>query len=113
MRLRAGRSRPEDPVDPQGPTYDEFSFREGPRRANGFTPEELLEREETRGLVQSAIDSLSQQYQLVLVLRDIEGFSTGEVAEMLGDSEAAIKTRLHRARNALKRFLQPLFEEES
>ena len=49
-----------------------------------------------------SIDSLPQAYRTVLVLRDIEELSTREAAQMLGISEGAVKTRLHRARFALK-----------
>ena len=113
MKVRAGRARPEELVDPQSPAYDEFAFRDGPRRANSFTPEELLSREETRGIVQGALEALSEPYRIILVLRDFEGYSTGETAQLLSVSEGVVKTRLHRARNALKEKLQPLFEEDA
>lgn len=112
MRLRARRARPEDPVDPGAPEYDRFGFRIGPTRESERTPEELLDRAGTHRRVRAAIDALPESYRTVLLLRDIEGFSTREAAEALGASEAAIKVRLHRARNALKALLEPLFEEE-
>jgi RNA polymerase sigma-70 factor (ECF subfamily) len=64
--------------------------------------ERWAERAETRGHVRRIIDSLPQAYRTVLVLRDIEELSTREAAQMLGISEGAVKTRLHRARFALK-----------
>lgn len=54
------------------------------------------------------IDTLPDTYRIVLVLRDIEELSTAEVAEMLELTEANVKVRLHRARAALKKLLEPL-----
>ncbi len=113
MRIRSRRSRPEDAIDPQGPTYDEFAFREGPRRANALTPDEILERAETTDLVRRAVDRLPEPYRAVLLLRDIEGHSTAEAAEMLDVSEGTVKTRLHRARTRLKEQLESLFAEDA
>ena len=47
------------------------------------------------------------------MLRDIEGYTTQETAELLGISVAATKVRLHRARMALKALLEPLFREDA
>jgi RNA polymerase sigma-70 factor (ECF subfamily) len=49
-----------------------------------------------------AIDALPLGYRVVFVLRDVEGLSTAEVAESVGITEMAVKTRLHRARAALR-----------
>ena len=53
-----------------------------------------------------AIDELPEDYRIVLILRDIEGLDTDETAQVLGDSPGAIKTRLHRARQALRTLLE-------
>ena len=49
--------------------------------------------------------ALPLDYRAPLVLRDIEGLSTSEAAEILGVSEAALKSRLHRARAAVRNAL--------
>jgi len=59
--------------------------------------EEVLDKEMS-ALVQQAILDLPQKYRLVLVLRDIEGFSTEETAKILALTAANVKVRLHRAR---------------
>jgi RNA polymerase sigma-70 factor (ECF subfamily) len=59
--------------------------------------------------VQQSIDALPDQYRIVLLLRDIEGYATDEVATLLETSTGSVKTRLHRARAALKKKLEPLF----
>ena len=68
----------------------------------------IISRKETAEIVRNAIYSLPQDYRLVLQLRDIEGYSTEEVGDILKISISASKTRLHRARSALKNLLEPL-----
>lgn len=72
--------------------------------------EKILNRElgDTLG---SAILKLPEKYRLVLVLRDIEGFSTAEAAQILNLSEANVKVRLHRARLFLRDELKGYFED--
>ena len=68
--------------------------------------------ESRRRLVQDKIAELPEAYRMILQLRDIEGWSTREVAEALALSEANTKVRLHRARSALKKLLEPLLRGE-
>jgi len=68
----------------------------------------IISRKESAEIVRNAIYSLPQDYRLVLQLRDIEGYSTEEVGDILKISISASKTRLHRARSALKNLLEPL-----
>ncbi len=56
--------------------------------------------------LRKALDSLAPSYRVVVVLREIEGLSTREVAEITGFSEANVKTRLHRARLMLRQALE-------
>jgi RNA polymerase sigma-70 factor (ECF subfamily) len=69
---------------------------------DGEDPEESYGRGELRDVLAAAIDSLSETYRTVFVLRDIEGLSTEETAEMLGLSISAVKSRLLRARLQLR-----------
>jgi RNA polymerase sigma-70 factor (ECF subfamily) len=69
--------------------------------AGGRTPEQELEQRELVLLVERAIDELPEMYRTVMVLREIEGLSTAEVAEALETTEDVVKTRLHRARALL------------
>lgn len=77
------------------------------------TPEEHLERQELRQVVRRAIQSLPPQFREVIVLRDMEGLPYQEIARLLGTSLQAVKSRLFRARMALKERLKPYLEEES
>jgi RNA polymerase sigma-70 factor (ECF subfamily) len=68
-----------------------------------------MERAENRVFVRAAIDRLPDSHRTVLLLRDIEGLDTEETASQLGVSKAAVKTRLHRARLALRGLLDEHF----
>lgn len=68
-----------------------------------------IEIEETRDLVRAKINQLPEQYRVVLMLRDIEELSTEETAQALDMTTNAVKTRLHRARQALRTLLDPYF----
>ncbi len=74
-------------------------------------PLATLENEEIRGILSNAIDSLPEEYRTVLILRGVNGFSNGEVAEMLEISLPAVKSRLHRARLFLRDTLSQYFKE--
>jgi RNA polymerase sigma-70 factor (ECF subfamily) len=73
--------------------------------APGPDPERNAFSGELRALLESAIDCLPDGAREVFVLRQVEGLSTSEAAEALGVSEEVIKTRLSRARAALRREL--------
>ena len=61
-------------------------------------------------MINQAIQELPEKYRLVIVLRDIEGFSTAETAQILGLSASNVKVRLHRARLFLREKLKGYFE---
>jgi RNA polymerase sigma-70 factor (ECF subfamily) len=73
--------------------------------AGGETPLEWLERKEIVHAVRSAIESLPMHFRLPLLLKEIEGLSVEEVAEVLGLKAATVKTRLHRARLLVREAL--------
>lgn len=63
-----------------------------------WSPEALAERTEARGQLERALEGLAEEEREVLMLRDLEGLSGEETAEVLGVGLAAMKSRLHRAR---------------
>ncbi len=71
-------------------------------------PDELAERREVREVVQSCIEELSEEYRVVIVLRDLQDLSYQEIAEVLDCSLGTVKSRLNRARLALKERLSQL-----
>ena len=68
-------------------------------------PLELAGRREVRELIDRALFELDDKYRTVFVLRDVEGFSVRETADLLGLSESNVKVRLLRARLALREQL--------
>jgi RNA polymerase sigma-70 factor (ECF subfamily) len=74
-------------------------------------PEEELMSAEGRAYLDEAIGTLSPALRLVFLLRDIEGLSTRETAEVLSLSETAVKTRLSRARLHLREQLSSYFRD--
>lgn len=73
------------------------------------TPEALYEREELSEFIQSCVDSLEEKYRTVFILRDVEGFSTQETADILNISLPAVKSRILRARLKLRELLAGYF----
>src|SRR5437868_3424502 len=76
------------------------------------SPDQVAARGELREAVQRAIDELSPTLRTVLMLREIEGMSTAEAAEVLAISEENLKVRLHRGKAALCGKLVELAGEE-
>jgi RNA polymerase sigma-70 factor, ECF subfamily len=64
----------------------------------GINPERFAIRSEAAGMLREAIQKLPAQYRIVLVLRDMEGLTDEEVAEITGFSAGTVRVRLHRAR---------------
>ena len=75
---------------------------------SGPNPEQAATNRELASALNRAIDALDPAQREVLVLRDIEGLSAAEVASVLGTSVDAVKSRLHRARVAVRRQLAPV-----
>jgi len=82
-----------------------------PREAAGPSPFEEACRQERAGRVQAALLRLSFDQRSVLVLREVEGLTCGEVAHALGIPEGTVKSRLARAREAMRLRLRGLVEE--
>jgi len=76
------------------------------------TPLEILLSNEGRKKIEQAIDGLPVMYRSVIVLRDVEGFSLEEVSRILDSSVAAVKSRLHRARNSVREALTGYYAEK-
>ena len=68
-------------------------------------PDVLIEAAELDGLLQRAIAALDEEQRLLVVLRDVEEMSYQEIGEITGLPEGTIKSRLHRARMAIKESL--------
>ncbi len=77
------------------------------------SPEEGAARRELELELARALDGLSDEHREVIVLRDVEGLTAPEAAEALGISVDALKSRLHRARESLRRALAPILDQDA
>jgi RNA polymerase sigma-70 factor (ECF subfamily) len=75
---------------------------------DGGHPGELLERRELEAQVQKCISALAEDYREVLVMRDIQGFSYEEIQDVLRIPDGTVKSRLSRARLAMKDCLKKI-----
>lgn len=73
-------------------------------------PERMLERRELQVVVSEEINNLPPDFRLVVILRDIEGLSYRDMAEVVGISLEAVKSRLFRARSQLRERLRPYLQ---
>ncbi len=80
--------------------------------APGDNPDDALAGREVDHALEQAIEALDPMYREVLLLRDVEGLTAPEVAEVLGVSVQAVKSRLHRARLSVRERVAPLLGVE-
>jgi RNA polymerase sigma-70 factor (ECF subfamily) len=79
--------------------------------ATDADPLHSLEMKEFRELVQQAVRSLTEEHRAVIVLRDIEGYSYEEMSKFLNCSLGTVKSRINRAREAMRRLLKEMAGE--
>jgi len=102
MRLRAQRRHPEVSTEDLPIGYlDNYGQ---------LPPDDELQSGELRRHIEEAVDKLPEIYRTVFLIRDVEGLSTEEAAEVLQISVPTVKTRLHRARIALRDAITRYFE---
>ena len=111
-KLRQIKRRAERTIDDLSPEFDQAGCRIEPDWSYLTPLEDILKNEDLKKKVHDAINDLPDSYRIVLLLRDIEGYNTVETSDLLGISEANVKVRLHRARSALKKLLDPILRGE-
>jgi RNA polymerase sigma-70 factor (ECF subfamily) len=116
MRLRSAGRRHEVNVDELYPAFDSTGHhaRRPPAVEEGErgSPPGSAMTAELRETVRASIDRLPESHREVLLLRDIEELDTQETARVLRCSANCVKTRLHRARCALRELLLPVMAAE-
>jgi RNA polymerase sigma-70 factor (ECF subfamily) len=108
-RKRANRHEQPSPEPVDQMTGD--GHHHGPLRPWSARPEDAMLDGERQEQVEAAMAGLPDMYREVFVLADVEQMSNAEIAELLGLSVAAVKSRLHRARLMMRDRLAPYFEE--
>jgi len=108
-KRRGKRREVETSLDDCLPSYEADGHRAGARAFLvadwSARPDAELLSGETRRVLEEAIDRLPEHYRAVLILKDVEELSHEDVAASVGDSVPAVKTRVHRARMALREIL--------
>ena len=94
-----------------------FSLEEGSMQRQvadaGETPEESMLREEQKSEILQALESLSPEHKVAVILRDIKGLSYEEIAEILELTLGTVKSRISRGRNQLKQEILKLREQDA
>jgi RNA polymerase sigma-70 factor (ECF subfamily) len=108
-RLRAIKRRHTDLVQQDVAILNEYQARYAPAEGP-MSPESELARKQLMQLLKVAITRLPDEFRPVFVLRDIEGMSVQETAEVLQIKQATVKSRLFRARRDLRKALEREFD---
>lgn len=82
-------------------------------RDSGATPFEALAVREVQDMVQGALQQVPEMFRTAVILRDLEGMSYEEVAEILECNIGTVKSRILRGRRALKEILEPVLAERA
>jgi RNA polymerase sigma-70 factor, ECF subfamily len=112
MRLRSQRRHPEISTEELPVGYLD-SYGQLPSVGENWSkrPDDELQSEELRRYIQTSVDALPEIYRTVFLLRDVEGLSTEETGDILSISVPTVKTRLHRARIALRDAITQYFNK--
>ncbi|MCA9544873.1 MAG: sigma-70 family RNA polymerase sigma factor [Myxococcales bacterium] len=107
---RRGRGRTQDVAD-----VPEQAWGERPPTVGDALPrpDRVLEGRQAERRIQAALDALDPEFRELLVLRDVQSLSYAEMVHITGLAEGTVKSRLHRARNALRRAYEALGGELS
>ncbi len=106
MKLRTNGRRPIELIEDNPSLFDSNGKRIETDSEITLSVEDIAIDKSKQWLVKSKIDLLPTTSRNLLLLRDIEGYSTEETSELLNISIAAVKTGLHRARQTLKKNLE-------
>ncbi len=112
MRLRHRRVVQAAEGELQGPEFTERgSLAEYPAQDWSRSAEGRILDAELGRAIQEATDRLPEGYREVFLLKDVDGLSYEQIAEVTGDSIPAIKSRLHRARLALREAIDRFYNQ--
>jgi len=110
LRLRKQKARAEIPIEELLPAFANGFHSNHPKPWRDVTSDQSL-RIQDREALWIAMDQLPEQFRTIVIMRDVEGMASREVAMALGMSDALVRQRLHRARQALVKLLDPVMRE--
>ena len=113
MKLRSDSRRKTYSIEELLPKFDDTGHHAQPVSPwveNGY---ERMASAETNAQVRNCIEQLPDDYRTVLIMRDIDQLDTEQTATILGINQGLVKTRLHRARQALRTLLDPLMRDNN
>lgn len=114
MRLRHRKVAAQAEEELRGPEFNERgSLVEVPSGEWARDSEEQVLDAELGRAIRQATDTLPESYRQVFLLKDVEGLSYEQIAEVTGDSVPAIKSRLHRARLGLREAIEGFYREKA
>ena len=102
MKIRKGSRNEYAPIEDHMPKFEKNGMHLYPVGSWAEKADDKLLRKEMKSHIVKNIEKLSEKYKTVLVMRDIQGLSSSEVAEITGMTIPAVKSRLHRARLFLR-----------
>ena len=111
MRRRKSKADRSVPLDDVMPSFDERGHLAVDIADWSHQAGDPVLAREAGEVIEAAVEKLDEMYRTVFALRDVQGFSTEETAEILELSVPAVKSRLHRARLFLRRELAEYFEK--
>jgi RNA polymerase sigma-70 factor, ECF subfamily len=107
LRLRKQKARAEIPIEQLLPAFANGLHSNHPKPWRDVTNDPSLRIEEREALW-LAMDQLPEEFRTIVIMRDVEGMPSKEVAKALGMSDALARQRLHRGRQALVKLLDPV-----
>ena len=113
MKLRAEKKYLNDQVIEESNIFDENKIGTYVPKDSSQRPDTFYMRKEAGEVFENALNELPESYRIIIHLKDIEGFSYSEIAEILEISVQAVKSRIHRARLLLRESLSEYFTEWS
>ena len=113
IELRKKSARKEESLDELMLDFDETGHYIQSYQGQPVSLDALQDSIEVKQHLKLSIDKLPDNFRVILILRDFEGYSTKEVAEKLNMTKQNVKVRLHRARLALRNLLKPLLREQN
>jgi RNA polymerase sigma-70 factor (ECF subfamily) len=77
---------------------------------NTYRPDDLFRKRHLKSMVESAVDQLPEHHRTVFILREMEGKTYEEIADITGANLGTVKSRLNRARNNFAQLIAPLLD---